>query len=98
MAMYSRGVTQQILLDTSALNYIAGQTQHGRQITEAENVRLAGVLRGHIATNQTRVLTSHDPGAALAEADLVLALKDGRAVFVGEPTAFGEAQVKELYA
>jgi heme exporter protein A len=50
------------------------------------------------ASGCTRVLTSHDPGAALAEADLVLALKDGRGVFVGEPTAFGEAQVKELYA
>ena len=50
------------------------------------------------ASGCTRVLTSHEPGAALAEADLVLALKDGRAVFVGEPTAFGEAQVKELYA
>ena len=50
------------------------------------------------ASGCTRVLTSHDPATALAEADLVLALKDGRAVFVGEPTAFGEAQVKELYA
>ena len=31
----------------------------------------------------TRVLTSHDPRAALAEADMVLALKDGRPVFLG---------------
>ena len=37
------------------------------------------------ASGRTRVLTSHDPQAALAEADLVLALKDGRAAFVGEP-------------
>jgi len=50
------------------------------------------------ASGCTRVLTSHDPGAALAEADLVLALKDGRAVFAGDPNAFGEAQVRELYA
>ena len=33
----------------------------------------------------TRVLTSHDPRAALAEADLVLALKDGRTAYAGEP-------------
>jgi ABC-type multidrug transport system ATPase subunit len=46
----------------------------------------------------TRVLTSHDPGAALAEADLVLALKDGRPVYVGEPGAFGAAEIRELYA
>ena len=50
------------------------------------------------ASGCTRVLTSHDPGAALAEADLVLALKDGRAAFAGDPKAFGEAQVRELYA
>lgn len=46
----------------------------------------------------TRVLTSHDPRAALAEADLVLALKDGRAVFADEPERFSDAALKELYA
>jgi heme exporter protein A len=46
----------------------------------------------------TRVLTSHDPQAALAEADLVLALKDGRAVYVGPPGGFDAAAVRELYA
>jgi heme exporter protein A len=45
----------------------------------------------------TRVLTSHDPRAALAEADLVLALKDGRAAFVGEPAGLTDAQLTELY-
>jgi heme exporter protein A len=46
----------------------------------------------------TRVLTSHDPQAALAEADLVLALKDGRTAYFGEPAGLGPARVKELYA
>ena len=46
----------------------------------------------------TRVLTSHDPQAALAEADLVLALKDGRPAFVGQPDDFGAERVRELYA
>ena len=46
----------------------------------------------------TRVLTSHDPAAALAEADIVLALRDGRPVYVGPPAGFDEAGVKELYA
>jgi heme exporter protein A len=45
----------------------------------------------------TRVLTSHDPQAALAEADIVLALKDGRVVFSGPPDGFGPERVKELY-
>jgi heme exporter protein A len=50
------------------------------------------------AAARTRVLTSHDPRAALAEADLVLALDGGRAVFVGEPQELGEQRLKELYA
>jgi heme exporter protein A len=45
----------------------------------------------------TRVLTSHDPRAALAEADLVLALRDGRAVFAGAPDGLGERRLEELY-
>jgi heme exporter protein A len=47
---------------------------------------------------RTRVLTSHDPQAALAEADLVLALKDGRPTFVGAPEELSENQLKDLYA
>jgi ABC-type cobalamin/Fe3+-siderophores transport system ATPase subunit len=43
------------------------------------------------------VLTSHDPRAALAEADLVLALKSGRPVFVGAPAALDDARLAELY-
>ena len=46
----------------------------------------------------TRVLTSHDPRAALAEADVVLALRDGRPAYVGEPGGLTEAALQELYA
>jgi heme exporter protein A len=46
----------------------------------------------------TRVLTSHDPRAALAEADLVLGLQDGRAAFVSEPDKVEPAAVERLYA
>ena len=45
----------------------------------------------------TRVLISHDPAAALAEADLVLALRDGRAAYLGEPAGLSEDAVRELY-
>jgi ABC-type phosphate/phosphonate transport system ATPase subunit len=44
------------------------------------------------------VLTSHDPQAALAEADLVLGLKDGRAAFVGAPGELSADKLAELYA
>jgi heme exporter protein A len=46
----------------------------------------------------TRVLTSHDPRAALAEADLVLGLKDGRAAFAGTPEQLSDDMLAELYA
>jgi heme exporter protein A len=46
----------------------------------------------------TRVLTSHDPRAALAEADLVLGLLDGRPAFVAEPAEVDDARLQALYA
>ena len=46
----------------------------------------------------TRVLTSHDPQAALAEADLVLGLDGGRAAFVAEPSRIDPEAVARLYA
>jgi len=50
------------------------------------------------AAGATRVLTSHDPQAALAEADLVLGLEDGRAAFLTRPDQVDAAAVKRLYA
>ena len=50
------------------------------------------------AAGATRVLTSHDPEAALAEADLVLGLEDGRAAFLTSPDKVDPAAVKRLYA
>ena len=46
----------------------------------------------------TRVLTSHDPQAALAEADLVLALSGGRAAYVGPPDGLDQPTLRSLYA
>ncbi|HEV3130166.1 MAG TPA: ABC transporter ATP-binding protein [Solirubrobacteraceae bacterium] len=46
----------------------------------------------------TRVLTSHDPQAAVAEADLVLGLSGGRAAFLGAPGELDPAGLKDLYA
>ena len=45
----------------------------------------------------TRVLTSHDPQAALAEADLVLGLEGGRVAFLTTPDKIDAAAVKGLY-
>ncbi len=50
------------------------------------------------AAGVTRVLTSHDPQAALAEADLVLALSGGRAAYCGPPSGLDAQTLKSLYA
>jgi ABC-type phosphate/phosphonate transport system ATPase subunit len=47
---------------------------------------------------RTRVITSHDPQAALAEADLALGLRDGRPTFVLAADEVTAAHVRELYA
>jgi heme exporter protein A len=58
---------------------------------------LVGPLIGR-DSGATRVLTSHDPEAAVAEADLVLGLEDGRAAFLTSPDKVDSAAVKRLYA
>lgn len=45
----------------------------------------------------TRVLTSHEPRSALQEADLVLALRDGRVDFAGPPQELDGDRLEELY-
>jgi len=50
------------------------------------------------ASGCARVLTSHDPQAALAEADLALGLTDGGVAFAVPAGDVGAAQLKELYA
>ena len=58
--------------------------------------RLVEPLIGR-SSGLTRVITSHDPGSALDEADLVLGLKDGRAAFVGPAEQFRGDALEELY-
>ncbi|MBV9416219.1 MAG: ABC transporter ATP-binding protein [Solirubrobacterales bacterium] len=59
--------------------------------------RLVSPLIGR-ASGATRVLTSHDPRAAMAEADLVLGLEGGRAAFVSSPDRVDQAAVGRRYA
>jgi heme exporter protein A len=49
------------------------------------------------ATTATRVLTSHDPRAAVAEADLILGLKGGRPDFLGTPDELDAHKLEKLY-
>jgi heme exporter protein A len=47
---------------------------------------------------RTRVLTSHDPQAAVRESDLVLGLSDGRRAFLAAPSEVGAGELERLYA
>ncbi len=46
---------------------------------------------------RTRVICSHDPGGALAEADVVLGLRGGRSVLQRPATEVGAGEIAELY-
>jgi heme exporter protein A len=59
-------------------------------------VELVAPLIG-AASGRTRVICSHDPTGARAEADLVLGLRGGRAVLLGSPSEIGPAELAELY-
>ena len=46
---------------------------------------------------RTRVISSHDPGGGLAEADLVLGLRDGRPALLREAGDVDPGEIVELY-
>jgi heme exporter protein A len=49
-------------------------------------------------SRRTRVLTSHDPGRGLAEADLALGLREGRTVLLTSAASVDPKTVTELYS
>ncbi len=59
-------------------------------------VELVAPLIGK-SSGRTRVLCSHDPAAALAEADLVLGLRAGRAALERAASDVGAGAIMELY-
>ena len=48
-------------------------------------------------SGRTRVICSHDPAGGLAEADVVLGLRDGHTALLGPVAEVADAQVLELY-
>ena len=94
----SRGMTQRLAVCRAVL--------HGPKLLLLDEPRanldpgagqLVEPLIGRSA-GATRVLTSHDPQAAVAEADLVLGLRGGRAMFAGSPADLDAGRLEELYA
>jgi heme exporter protein A len=48
-------------------------------------------------SGRTRVICSHDPGGGVAEADMVLGLREGRQVMLKPAAAVAEGEIAELY-
>jgi heme exporter protein A len=61
----------------------------------AARARLAPLIGR--ASAKTRVITSHDPLAGIAESDLVLGLRDGRPLVCASSDAIDPSQVAALY-
>ncbi len=59
-------------------------------------VELVAPLIGR-GSGRTRVICSHDPGGGLAEADLVLGLREGRPVLLRPAAQVTPAEIAELY-
>jgi heme exporter protein A len=81
----SRGMVQRVAVCRAVLHdpklLLLDEPRANLDPAAVERVEpLIGRGNGH-----ARVITSHDPQAAIREADLVLGLKDGRAAFVGAP-------------
>ena len=94
----SRGMVQRLAVCRSVLHdpelLLLDEPRANLDPTASELVEpLIGAGNG-----RTRVLTSHDPEAAINEADLVLGLRDGRPAFVAKPDELKPRQVRELYA
>lgn len=92
----SRGLVQRVAVCRAVLNDPKLLLlDEPRANLDPAAVELVEPLIGR-GNGRTRVITSHDPQAAIREADLVLGLKDGRTAFVGSPAEI-RTGVEALY-
>jgi heme exporter protein A len=94
VSTYSRGMVQRASLARAVLHEpeLLLLDEPRANLDPAAAEALEPLLSG-----RTRVITSHDPTGGLAEADIALGLRDGRAVLLAPAAEVTTAQIGELY-
>jgi heme exporter protein A len=93
----SRGMVQRVAIARAVLHdpalLLLDEPRANLDPAASELVeRLIGAV-----SQRTRVISSHDPGGGLLEADLVLGLRDGRAALLRRATDVDPGEIAELY-
>jgi heme exporter protein A len=94
VSTYSRGMVQRVALARAVLHEpdLLLLDEPRANLDPAAAEALEPLLAG-----RTRVITSHDPTGGLAEADIALGLRAGRAALLAPAAEVTAAQIGELY-
>jgi heme exporter protein A len=93
----SRGMVQRVAVARAVLHEpeVLLLDEPYANLDPAAREQVAGLIGA--ACGCTRVVCSHDPGGGIAEADLVLGLREGRQVMLKAAAEVHEGEIAELY-